>query len=246
MRSMYVAMTGVEPGYVPKKWVKAWAGMFLILPCVVLTLAFLRAFLRTAADGGLLTEGPLFWFEVGGASAMVWFYFFKPLVFLYVIGHEFSHAIWVWLHGGRVHEFEARMEGGHIVTDKTNTWIVLAPYVFPFYTVLWLAAYAVAVLVLGVPGDERVLSAGIGFTWVLHLAYTVWMIYKGQPDIEYGGTLFSLTFVYLANLTVICCLLVMGSSRVTWGCFGSDMLHSAMEVSVMIAELVDRVADRLL
>lgn len=244
LRSMYVAITGVEPGYVPKKWVKAWAGVFLVLPCVVLTLAFLRAFLRTAAGGGLLLEDPLVWFGAGGASALLWFFFFKPLVFLYVIGHEFSHAIWVWLHGGRVHEFEARMEGGHIVTDKTNTWIVLAPYVFPFYSVVWLAAYAVAVGGLGVPGDERVLFGGVGFTWVLHLAYTVWMIYKGQPDIEYGGTLFSLAFVYLANLAVISCLLVVGSSRVTWGCFGADLLHSAVEISALIAGLVGRVVAR--
>jgi len=246
LRSMYVAMTGVEPGYVPKKWVKAWTGVFLILPAVVLTLAFLRAFLRMATGGDFTTQGPLFWFAAGGGSAMLWFFFFKPLVFLYVIGHEFSHAIWVWLHGGRVHEFAARMEGGHIVTDKTNTLIVLAPYVFPFYTVLWLAAYGGAVVGLGVVPDDRVLFAGIGFTWVLHLAYTVWMIYKGQPDIEYGGTLFSLIFVYVVNLAVISCLLVVGSSRVTWGCFGNDLLHSAVEVSALIAGLVERLAERFL
>ena len=243
---MYVAMTGVEPGYVPKKWVKAWAGVFLVLPCVVLTIAFLRAFRGMASGGGMVAEESLIWFAVGAALAMVWFIFFKPLVFLYVIGHEFSHAIWVWLQGGRVHEFEARMEGGHIVTDKTNTWIVLAPYVFPFYTVLWLAAYAVAVLGLGVTGDDRVLFGGIGFTWILHLAYTVWMIYKGQPDIEYGGTLFSLAFVYLANLAVISCLLVVGSSQVTWESFGADLLHSAVEVSALIAGLVGRLVSRLL
>lgn len=240
---MYVAMTGVEPGYVPKKWVKAWAGVFLVLPSVVLTIAFLRAFQGVAVGGGVV-EDSLMWFALGGASAMVWFVFFKPLIFLYVIGHEFSHAIWVWLHGGRVHEFEARMQGGHIVTDKTNTWIVLAPYVFPFYTVLWLAAYAVAVFLLGVAGDDRVLFAGIGFTWILHLAYTVWMIYKGQPDIEYGGTLFSLTFVYLANLAVISCLLVVGSSRVTWESFAADLLHSAVEVSAMIVVGVDSLVAR--
>ena len=111
---------------------------------------------------------------------------------------------------------------------------------------LWLAAYAVAVLGLGVTGDDRVLFGGIGFTWILHLAYTVWMIYKGQPDIEYGGTLFSLAFVYLANLAVISCLLVVGSSQVTWESFGADLLHSAVEVSALIAGLVGRLVSRLM
>jgi hypothetical protein len=71
------------------------------------------------------------------------------------------------------------------------------------------------------------------------------MIYQGQPDIEYGGTMFSLAFVYLANLAVISCLLVVGSSRVTGGSFGADLLHSAVEVSGLIAGLVVRVLERL-
>ena len=55
---------------------------------------------------------------------------------LYVFGHELTHALWVWLMGGRVSRFRVGRDGGHIVTDKNNFWIALAPYFFPLYSLL--------------------------------------------------------------------------------------------------------------
>ena len=39
--------------------------------------------------------------------------------------------LWVLLMGGRVSRFRVGRDGGHIVTDRNNFWIALAPYFFP-------------------------------------------------------------------------------------------------------------------
>ena len=54
---------------------------------------------------------------------------------VYVFGHELTHALWVWLMGGRVSRFRVGRDGGHIVTDRNNFWIALAPYFFPLYSI---------------------------------------------------------------------------------------------------------------
>jgi hypothetical protein len=43
-QSLYSTLTGVEVGYVPKRWVKFPTGILLLLPCGVLTLSFYEPF----------------------------------------------------------------------------------------------------------------------------------------------------------------------------------------------------------
>lgn len=248
-RSLYSTLTGVEPGYVPKRWVKFPTGILLLLPCAVLTLTFYGAFLKCAADTGFLASPEVLGFILGGLSGLLWFLSCSPLRLLYVMGHELTHVLWVWLHGGRVHDFRVMENGGHVVTDKTNTLIILAPYFFPFYTVCWICAYGFAVYGLRFTSFPALLYFGLGFTWFLHLAYTVWMIQKGQPDLEYGGTFFSITVIYLANLSFISAILIIASPSVSWKSFAKDLVHNAAEVSsvlVQASEILSREVARLL
>jgi hypothetical protein len=245
-RSLYSTLTGVEFGYVPKRWVKFPTGVLLLLPCFVLTLTFYGAFLKSAAQGWFFGSAEVQGFALGGLLGLLWFFAFKPLRLLYVMGHELTHALWVWFHGGRVHDFHVRENGGHVVTDRTNTLIILAPYFFPFYTLVWVVAYGVSVFGLGLDAFPSLLYFGIGFTWFLHLAYTLWMIQKGQPDIEYGGGFFSLTVIYLANLSFISVLLVMASPSVTGSMFAGDLLHNATEVSAVIVRAIEILARSIL
>ncbi|MEI8293724.1 MAG: hypothetical protein WCG66_06985 [bacterium] len=241
-QSLYSTLTGVEFGYVPKRWVKLPAGVLLLLPCTILTLTFHGAFLKSAAYHGFFGSEEVRGFAVGGLVGLLWFLSCKPLRLLYVMGHELTHALWVWMHGGRVHEFHVWENGGHVVTDRTNTLIILAPYFFPFYTVCWVLAYGFALFCFKLSGFPGLLYFGIGFTWLLHLAYTVWMIQKGQPDIEYGGVFFSLTVIYLANLSFISALLVIASPSVGWKGFAADLLHNATEVSSLIVQGLEALA----
>lgn len=237
-RPLHTTITGVEPGHVPKKWVKFVAGAFLLLPCWVLTLAFFGMLLDSAGQSRFWTSGEFPWFAAGAALGVLSYFTLKPLVWLYVIGHELTHALLVWLHGGRVHDFHVARTGGHIVTDKTNTLIVLAPYFIPFYTVLWIGSYATARIVLDLPGNPGLFGAAIGATWAFHMAFTVAMIARGQPDLEYGGVFFSVVLIYLLNVALICAMMVALSPVLDWRGFAHTLLWSAGEVSSEILRLI--------
>lgn len=237
-RSLYTSLTGVAPGHVPKKWVKFIAGAFLLLPCWVLTLAFFGALLDSAGNGRFWTSEELLWFLSGSVLGVVCYFIVKPLVWLYVIGHELTHALLVWMHGGRVHDFHVARSGGHIVTDKTNTLIVLGPYFVPFYTVLWIGSYTTARVFFDLPAHPGLFQGAVGATWAFHMAFTVAMIVRGQPDLEYGGVFFSLVVIYLANLALISVMLVALSPVLDWGGFAQGLIWSAQEVSAEIFRLL--------
>src|ERR1043165_7130212 len=73
------------------------------------------------------------------AGAACWVAIFlllpKPM-WVYVFGHELTHAIWNWLFGGSLKRFKVTSNGGHVVVTKNNFLIALAPYFFPLYVFL--------------------------------------------------------------------------------------------------------------
>ena len=130
--------------------------------------------------------------------------------------------------------FRSDRHGGHIVTDKTNTLIVLGPYFVPFYTVLWIGSYTTALVVLDLPPHPGLFQGMIGATWAFHMAFTVAMIVRGQPDLEYGGVFFSIVLIYLLNLALICAMLVVLSPVLDWIGFACGLFSSAQDVSAEI------------
>ena len=64
----------------------------------------------------------------------------KPM-WIYVFGHELTHAVWTWIFGGRVKRFQAASHGGQVIITKSNFIIALAPYFFPLYAVLLVAVF---------------------------------------------------------------------------------------------------------
>lgn len=231
-RRLDVAAAGALPTTVPKRWVKLIVGLFLLVPAGILTQTFFTSFARaTWNDAFWITEE--FWFFSLGVVLMVVAFFsgLRPL-WIYVFGHELTHAVWVMAMGGRVHRFHVTRQGGHILADKTNTWIALAPYFFPIYSVLVIALYGVLSLFMDVTPYRRWLFGWIGFTWAFHMTYTCWMITKGQPDLHYGGTFFSLILIYLLNLGCLSVMLIIASPQVTWWAFGNELLNNTMEFTV--------------
>ena len=159
---------------------------------------------------------------------------------LYVFGHELTHALWVWLMGGRVSRFHISREGGHILTSRTNFWIALAPYFFPLYSIIALALYGVSGLFVDVQPYGRWLYAVIGGTWAFHLTFTCWMIPKNQSDLRDHGTFFSLIIIYLMNLILLSVMLILASSQITFAGFGSDLLTNIANFSQAIVDLSKR------
>lgn len=229
-----VAAAGALPTHVPKRWVKFLVGLFLIPPAWILTQTFFTAFARTTLRDEFWITEEFWFFSLGGIVWLGAFFGLPRPVWLYVFGHELTHALWVMLMGGKVHRFEVTRNGGHILADRTNTWIALAPYFFPIYSVLVIVLYGILSLFFDVDPYRQWLYAGIGFTWAFHLSFTCWMIPKGQPDLHYGGTFFSSILIYLLNLALLAGLLILATPNISVLGFGRELLQNTIDFTVQV------------
>lgn len=226
------------PATVPTRWVKFLVGLFLVPPAWVLTETFFSIFANETLNQQFWATEE-FWFF--GLGVLLWLIAFLGLprpLWIYVFGHELTHVIWVLLHGGKVSAFRITPQGGHILSDRINTTIALAPYFFPIYSLLVIAIYGAANLFWDMTPFRPVLYMLIGATWAFHITFTVWMIPRGQSDLTYGGTFYSLVIIYLLNLLVLSIFLIVASKGVTLPGFGREFLHNAVDFTARATELL--------
>jgi hypothetical protein len=225
---------------VPTKWVKFVVAIFLLPICAILTQTFFTAFARAAVTQRLWTGEEFWFFSLGALLWLISFFGLPRPVILYVFGHELTHALWVWLMGGRVSQFRVGPEGGHIMTNRTNFWIALAPYIFPLYSILAIAIYGLLSLFYNMQPYGRLLYALIGVTWAFHFTFTCWMIPKNQTDLSDHGTFFSLVVIYLMNLTLLCVMLIVAAPPITFASFGADLVTNIAKFSQWMVDIFER------
>ncbi len=193
-----------------------WCVGVLLLPfCWVTSWTFLSRFSQAAVQQEFWKTAEFWYFATGGLVMVGWFWsgllktFF---LYLYVLGHELTHAIFVMLFRGKVTDFYVSADGGYITTNKTNMVIALSPYFVPFWSVVVAMAYALLSYSADLPPWwDRVLYGAMGLTWTFHMAWTLWMIPRDQPDLKENGTFLSLVVIYLANLLVLVALLCLAA-----------------------------------
>ena len=225
---------------VPTRWVKFVVALFLIPLCAILTQTFFTAFARATVAQRLWTEEEFWFFSLGVVLWLIAFFGLPRPILVYVFGHELTHAFWVYLMGGRVSRFRVGREGGHIVTDRNNFWIALAPYFFPLYSLIAIAVYGLLSLFFNMQPYGRLLYAVIGVTWAFHFTFSIWMILKNQTDLSDHGTFFSLVVIYLLNLIVLSIMLVIASPEISFAAFGADILTNIANFSHSIVTAIDR------
>ena len=229
---------------IPTRWLNTLIGAFLLPVAWVLTQTFFGSFSRAAVEHGFWAAEE-FWFF--GLGAVLWLLAFggslwvfgepRPMR-IYVYGHELTHAVWIWAMGGRVGRIECSRDGGSITTDTHNFWIALAPYFYPLYSFAVIACYGAVSVFYDVSPYTRVLFAAIGVTWAFHMSFTLWMIPKGQSDLTYYGTFFSLVVIYLMNLVLLTGLLILAAPEVTFSDIGTAMLRNAEEFSAAVVRAI--------
>jgi hypothetical protein len=239
-----------RPLMVPTWWVNTIVAIFLLPIAGLLTQALFTSFHRAAAQHAFWATEEFWFFSLG---AIVWVLAFFGSIWasgeprpvrVYVFGHELTHAIWVWAMGGRVSQFKVRREGGYIVTDRHNFWIALAPYFYPVYSIAVIVLYGVASLFYNLAPYTPMLFGLLGLTWAFHLSFTLWMIPKGQSDLSYHGTFFSLVIIYLMNVLVLSALLIVAAPEITVSIFGRDLLGNAEDLSAWLWDLLRRLSER--
>lgn len=231
-------IAGAFPETVPTRWVKSVVGVFLLPLAWVLTQTFFSVFTHVTVHAEFWATAEFWFFSLGVLIWLVPFFMLPRPVTCYVFGHELTHAIWVWLMGGRVSEFRVTAKGGHIMADKINTWIALAPYFFPIYSLLAIAVYGLAGLFWDMTPFQPVLFMLIGATWAFHVTFTLWMIPKGQSDLAYGGMFFSLIVIYLLNLALLSIFLIVASPSISWMGFGEDLARNGWEFMEWVSYVV--------
>ncbi len=150
----------------------------------------------------------------GAACWIVVFLLLPKPMWLYVFGHELTHALWTWLFGGEVKKMKVSSRGGHVVISKSNFFIALAPYFFPLYVGLVVGVFALGNLVWGWQGYRVWFHLLVGAAYAFHLTLTFHVLQTRQTDITSQGYLFSAVVIFLGNAGVLLFGLPLLTARV--------------------------------
>ena len=193
-----------------KRAIRLVIGLCALLPLsVVMVFALLQQLYHAAPVVGNLAfwQSEQVWFSIMGALVFVSVKYFRLidpiLMFAYVAGHEFTHALAALLSFGKVQAVSVDLEGGYVDTDADNVFVSLAPYFVPLWMLVWLSCFFIANWLVPFDDFEAWFYAGFGFWWVFHLYWTLWVIPREQPDLLENGVVFSFMIIMLTNIAAL-------------------------------------------
>jgi hypothetical protein len=168
------------------------------------------------------------------AYLMIHFLLYKP-VFMHVMAHEITHALWALPFGGRTKKLEVSKEGGRVLISKSNFLISLAPYFFPLYALFFTLIFFIA--------DQKyraVVAFFVGASLSFHIALTLFSLRSNQSDFHADSNIiFSLTFIYFMNILVIAGILAILSPKVRYVPFLINTFKGSYGVIVAAARKIN-------
>ena len=178
------------------KWIKFFIAILLLPVCAGAARALWLVIERCGSAD--TTWVP---FLAGAACWGAIFFMLPKPMWIYVLGHEVTHALWAWLFGGEVKKMKVTSSGGHVVISKTNFVIALAPYFFPLYVVLVLGVFVLGHFIWNWPLVWFHLLVGAAYAF--HVTLTIHVLQTQQSDITSQGYLFSAVVIFLGNVCVL-------------------------------------------
>jgi hypothetical protein len=180
------------------KWCKTIIAI-LLLPACFGAVSTLWLILRASGNADTLWVA-----AVSGAACWLVIYLLLPKpMWVYVVGHELTHAIWTWLMGGRVKKIKATSRGGHVIVTKNNFVIALAPYFFPLYAILVVLVFLAGHWVWNWHGYLVWFHLFLGAAYSFHVTLTWHILQNRQSDVTDHGYLFSAVIIFLGNIAVL-------------------------------------------
>ncbi|HET7625947.1 MAG TPA: hypothetical protein VFM25_11860 [Verrucomicrobiae bacterium] len=180
------------------KWAKTIVAI-LLLPVCIGAASALWMVIRASGSADL-TWVPM----LAGAGCWIVIYMLLPKpMWIYVFGHELTHAVWTWLCGGQVKKFKASAKGGHVIISKSNFLIALAPYFFPLYAVMIVVGFVIAHLIWSLQNYFVWFHLLLGAAYAFHVTLTMHILQTRQTDITQQGYLFSAVIIFLGNIGVL-------------------------------------------
>ncbi len=215
------------------KWFKLILGIALLPLCVGATQALIRV-AQTAEDATVVWVPML----AGAACWVIIFAMLPKPMWIYVLGHESTHALWTWLSGGRVKRMKVSSRGGHVAVTKTNFVITLAPYFFPLYAALVFVVFAAGDVAWGWRRFAVWFHLLIGATYAFHVTLTWHVLKTRQSDLTSEGYLFSFAIIWLGNAVVLLFGLPLLTTRVSVFTALSWWLESSGRVVARLAHWI--------
>lgn len=122
---------------------------------------------------------------------------------MYVMAHEFTHALAALFFGFKVKAVKINQRSGHVKLDNYNDAVVLAPYILPLYFII--AGIVIWFLLRNGYDTEvhkNLFSTILGSFFFFHLTHTILTITEAkQPDLSLaGGSFYSVLIIILSNL----------------------------------------------
>lgn len=180
--------------------------IFILPFCIGSVIAIWQLILSSGSAG-------IIWLTIlSGAIVWVLIYIFLPEPkWIYVLGHELTHALWSWFSGGRLKEIKVDSSEGHVLITKSNFLTSLAPYFFPLYVVLIIIIFAIGNFFWNLSNYVLLFYFFIGIMYAFHITLTISALKIKQPDIVKEGYIFSAIIIFLGNMSV----LLVGISTLT-------------------------------
>ncbi|MCW0219891.1 MAG: hypothetical protein OJI67_16315 [Prosthecobacter sp.] len=208
------------------KTVKGWLGVILLLPLgLVTSLTLMEMLWRAVVRLEFWRTEEVIFFMVGGlAWAVTYASGWRPIR-SYVFGHEVSHLLVARAFGGKIIDWDFSAQGGYVETNKSNTWITLAPYLMPFYSLVVLLLFGLMGMFWNLQGLQRVelsslvlhfkpvwfFYAMLGLTWWFHATFTWKTVHMEQSDLQRNGEFFSMLLIFLVNVLLLVALFIAAS-----------------------------------
>lgn len=222
----------LNSGPVPK-----WAKMIIAIALLPLCIGAAQALWLVIQRSG---SADTTWvpFLAGAACWVVIFLALPKPMWIYVLGHELTHAVWAWLFGAQVKKLKVTSSGGHVIITKTNFLIALAPYFFPLYAVIVVAVFAIGHLIWNWHSFLALFDLFLGAAYAFHISLTAHILKTQQSDITDQGYLFSAVIIFLGNISVLLIGIPLLASKVTvWTALNAWYTYTG-EVFHRIAQLI--------
>jgi len=180
------------------KWFKFVIAILLLPVCAGAAIALWQVL--CASGSADVVWVPLL---AGVACWLVIFLLLPKPMWIYVFGHELTHALWAWLFGAQLKKLKVSSGGGHVVVSKSNFLIALAPYFFPLYVVLVVVLFSIGRLIWDWRSYLVWFHLLIGAAYAFHVTLTWHVLKTRQSDITSQGWLFSAVIIFLGNVCVL-------------------------------------------
>lgn len=177
-----------------------WAFAVLLFPCIWAVAHQLWLMGPTLGREGVAAWG---FYALGALAYLAFEKLIRRPMWLYVFGHELTHAFTGLLSGARIHSFKAGTKGGEVRLSKSNAFIALSPYIFPLY------AIGVVVIFAGIqhfwPKRETmwIFQFLLGMAMAFHISLTFAAFHKHQSDLKVLGFFLSGTLIVLGNSLIL-------------------------------------------